>query len=248
MVNIQTTPAERKQSPWGFWATIGLSLVVFLVFVAVSVLVVVGVAAANAGTDGEESLATIATSGFVAFLGIVLAAPLCVGLVLLFIKLKATLPAKEYLGLVPVRPGTALIWFAFLGLMLGGSDLLTYMLNRPIAPEVMVDLYRTSGFVALSWFAIIVAGPIFEEVLFRGFMFRGIQASALGNGGAILITAASWAIIHAQYDAYLIATIFVLGVLFGAARAKTGSLYLPLAMHMAVNLVATIEMHLFAGS
>ncbi|MCH9052700.1 MAG: CPBP family intramembrane metalloprotease, partial [Proteobacteria bacterium] len=48
-------------------------------------------------------------------------------------------------------------------------------------------------------------------------------------------------------DAYGLATVFVLGILFGLARAVTGSLYLTTAMHMATNLIATIEIHLFAG-
>ena len=125
---------------------------------------------------------------------------------------------------------------------------MTYSLGRPIVPEIMVELYRTSHFVALPWFAVIIAGPIFEEVFFRGFMFRGIEASGLGNGGAIFITAFTWAAIHTQYDGYLLATIFVLGILLGLARAVTGSLYLTTAMHAATNAIATIEIHLFAGS
>ncbi len=252
MESDQADAAEEKQPPWGFWPTMGLSVVVFLVFVGVSVAILFAIGGAysanNPNADIEDFLKAAATNGFVAFLGISLAAPLCTGLVLLLIKLKATLPAKEYLCLVPVGARTALIWFAFLALVLIGSDLLTYSLGRPIVPEIMVELYRTSHFVALSWFAIVFAGPIFEEVFFRGFMFRGIQASALGSGGAILITAFTWAAMHIQYDAYGLATIFVLGILLGFARAVTGSLYLTTAMHMVTNLIGIIEIHLFAGS
>lgn len=252
MENAGAGAVEGEQRPWGFWATIGLSVVVMLVYMVVTLLIVVAFAiafmSANPGADIREFLAVAGTDGFMAFLGLCLAGLLCGGLVLLFIRLKATLPVGEYLGLRPVDTRTALIWFALLALLLVASDLLTYALDRPAAPEVMVELYRTSHFVALSWFAIVVAGPVFEEVLFRGFMFRGIQASALGNSGAIVITSAVWAVIHVQYDAYLIATIFVLGILLGIARAVTGSLYLVTAMHMATNLIATIGIHLFAGS
>ncbi len=178
----QADAAEEKQPPWGFWPTMGLSVVVFLVFVGVSVVIVFAIGAAysanNPNADIEEFLLAAATNGFVAFLGISLAAPLCTGLVLLLIKYKATLSVEEYLCLVPVGARTALIWFSFLALVLIGSDLLSFSLGRPIVPEIMVELYRTSHFVALSWFAIVFAGPIFEEVFFRGFMFRGVQASA----------------------------------------------------------------------
>ena len=248
MANAQAVPVEGAPSPWGFWATVGLSVLVLLVFGIISAVVAIAVAVAEAGAGFGEFLIANATNGFIAFLGLSLAAPLCVGLVLWFIKLKATLSVEAYLGLVPVRVKSLAVWFGLLALLLIGSDLLTLALDRPIAPEVMVELYRTSRFAALAWFAVIVAAPVFEEVLFRGFMFRGIQASALGNRGAIVISAAVWAVIHIQYDAYLIATIFVLGILFGAARAVTGSLYPAIALHAVTNLIATVEMHLFAGS
>ncbi len=251
MENAQAAGPERKQGPWGFWPTIGWSFVIYLVFVAISVVILFAIGGAysanNPDADIEEFLLAAATNGFVAFLGISLAAPVCAGLVLLLIKWKATLSVEEYLCLDPVSARTALIWFAFLAMLLIGSDLLTYSLGRPMVPEIMVELYRTSHVVALSWFAIVIAAPIFEEVFIRGFMFRGIQASALGSGGAILMTAFTWAAMHIQYDAYGLATIFVLGLLLGWARAVTGSLYLTTAMHMATNLIATIEIHLFAG-
>ncbi len=252
MESAQAAGPEGKGGPWGFWPTIGLSAAVFLVFLGISVAILFAIAAAitanNANADFGEFVEAAATDGFVAFLGISLAAPLCTGLVLLLIKWKATLSVEAYLCLVPVGAGTALIWFAFLASVLVGSDLLTHSLGRPMVPEVMVELYRTSHFVALPWFAIVFAGPIFEEVFFRGFMFRGIGASALGNPGAIGITAFTWAAMHIQYDAYGLATVFVLGLLLGLARAVTGSLYLTTAMHMVTNAIATIEIHLFAGS
>lgn len=242
---------SKPPAPWGFWATMGLSVVTYLVFFIISLLVALAYGfvflAANPDADGAE-FSTMLSSGFVSFLGLSLAAPQCAGLVALLIKWKATLPVREYLCLHPVRARTALIWFGLLALLLAASDVLTYSLNRPVSPDVMAELYRTSRYAALAWFAIVLAGPIFEEVLFRGFMFRGIQASRLGNRGAILITSALWAITHVQYDAYLIATIFALGILLGAARARTGSLYLTIAMHMATNVIATVELQLFAGS
>lgn len=247
-----TAPVDvaEKPAPWGFWATMGLSAGVYLLYFALSLLVGLGYGAvflaANPGADGADISAAL-SSGFVAFLGLSLAAPLCTGLVLLLARWKATLPVRAYLCLRPAGVRTLLAWFGLLILLLAASDVLTYLLDRPISPDVMTELYRTSRYAALAWFAIVLAGPVFEEVLFRGFMFRGIQASRLGNAGAIAITAALWAVTHVQYDAYLIATIFALGILLGAARARTGSLYLTIAMHMVTNLIATIEIQLLAG-
>jgi membrane protease YdiL (CAAX protease family) len=87
----------------------------------------------------------------------------------------------------------------------------------------------------------VVAAPLYEETFFRGFMFRGIRQSRLGATGALLITAAVWALMHVQYDAFTVAQIFAGGILLGAARLKTGSIYTTLAMHALWGLVATIE-------
>ena len=47
--------------------------------------------------------------------------------------------------------------------------------------------------------------------------------------------------IHLQYDVYQIGTIFFIGILLGVARIRSGSLYVPLAMHTLINLLATVE-------
>ena len=141
MESAQAAPPERKQGPWGFWPTIGLSVVVYLVFVAISVVIMFAIgdvySANNPNADIEEFLLAAATNGFVAFLGISLASPVCTGLVLLLIKYKATLSVEEYLCLTPVGARTALIWFSFLALVLIGTDLLSYSLGRPMVPEII---------------------------------------------------------------------------------------------------------------
>jgi membrane protease YdiL (CAAX protease family) len=44
-----------------------------------------------------------------------------------------------------------------------------------------------------------------------------------------------------QYDLYGMATIFVLGIVYGLARASSGSLVVPLILHAVTNIVATAE-------
>ena len=89
--------------------------------------------------------------------------------------------------------------------------------------------------------------PILEELFFRGFLYSGLSSSFLGPLGTILITSISWAAIHLQYDLYGISTIFVFGLLLGAARLKTHSLIVPVLMHALMNLVATIQAVINAG-
>jgi membrane protease YdiL (CAAX protease family) len=68
-----------------------------------------------------------------------------------------------------------------------------------------------------------------------------VLQSRLGAVGAVGLTSLVWALIHVQYDAYGIATIFVTGLLLGYVRLKTGSLYATIFLHGLMNLVATLE-------
>ena len=89
---------------------------------------------------------------------------------------------------------------------------------------------------------------MFEETFFRGFLFRGIQQTWMGNIGAILITALLWASIHMQYDLYQIALIFVHGIVLGCVRVKSNSIVTTMFLHAMMNLVATVEMCVFGCS
>jgi membrane protease YdiL (CAAX protease family) len=50
-----------------------------------------------------------------------------------------------------------------------------------------------------------------------------------------------------QYDAYQISTVFLGGLLLGAARWKTGSVYTTIVMHAFWNVLATIETAISVG-
>jgi membrane protease YdiL (CAAX protease family) len=132
-------------------------------------------------------------------------------------------------------------WLLYLAIFLVASDILTLILSRPIVPPFMGDAYRTATFVPVLYVAIVVVAPIFEEIFFRGFLFEGVRHSRLGPGGAIGMTSLVWAIIHLQYDTYGVSTVFALGLLFGFARLKSGSVYVSIVMHALASLVAMIE-------
>jgi len=95
--------------------------------------------------------------------------------------------------------------------------------------------------------ALIVGAPLFEETFFRGFLFKGLEASFLGTVGAILVTALLWASIHVQYEIYEMSQIFVFGLLLGAARVRTGSLLAPFLAHAMANFLATLETAVMAS-
>jgi membrane protease YdiL (CAAX protease family) len=81
-----------------------------------------------------------------------------------------------------------------------------------------------------------IAGPIMEEFVFRGFMFRGWSESFLGPIGAIVLTSALWGMYHTQYDWLGRLWIFVLGLALCTFRWRSGSTWLAVIVHSAINI------------
>ena len=230
---------------WGFWGTVLWGAVVSATFIALQVATILVLGRLPQQGASERVLARFFEStvqdGTLFSVATFVTAAVCCPLVLAIIKLKKDSQIQDYLALHVVPARTSLRWFGALAVALAASDLLTLVLGRPIVPSSMSALYASANPAWLFWAALIVAAPLFEEVFFRGFLFKGLETSFLGAAGTIVVTAAIWAAIHLQYDAYGIGTVFVLGLLLGTARAHAGTLLLPLGMHAAANLLAAVE-------
>jgi uncharacterized protein len=99
---------------------------------------------------------------------------------------------------------------------------------------------RLAGMLPMLWLATVVVAPIAEELLFRGFLHRGWAPSWLGVSGTIVLTSALWAALHQQYHWFGILCIFLMGLIFGWARQRSGSTTLTIMLHALNNLFATI--------
>lgn len=86
--------------------------------------------------------------------------------------------------------------------------------------------------------AVGILGPIGEELIFRGILYRLLVGTRLGVPGAILIAAAAWAPLHYQYAWGAIGLLFVDGLFLGMSRYYAQSVWAPTAMHIAWNLFA----------
>ncbi len=228
--------------PWGFWATVGLTVVLGLAGIMVEVIVVLVAMAAGAVFHFEVPLEGLESNGLFLAVGTCASAPLVLGLAWCFAALRKTMPARDYLGLrmVPVR--TLARWAGVMLLFIAASDGLSVLLGKPIVPEFMERAYATAGFVPLLWLTLLVAAPLTEETLFRGFFFAGVCRSRLGGVGAIVLSSLIWSGLHLQYDAFGVANIFVGGLLLGWARWTTNSTLLTVILHALMNLVATLEL------
>ena len=206
---------KAHASHWGFWGTLVWGIVLMGVFVLLQIVafgVIIGVThGAVSGTEAGALISELEDNGF-ALSVCTLVTTLGCGLTLLgVIKLKKRAVVKEYLGLRTVAIREASGWMAAALVFAAVSDGLTIILGHPIVPEFMSMVYASADPVWLLWVAFVIAGPLFEEVFFRGFLLEGFRSSFLGPIGAVILTSAAWAAIHLQYDAYGISTIFVLG-------------------------------------
>jgi len=243
-LHLIDSPARPPQLPWGFWATTGLGLALVATYIfaqAVVASIFVLVEAFHRGGKAGLDLDAISTSGDVLAWATIFGAALVWMVGLLFIHLRKGPTTADYLGLRWPKLSSVAIWSTALATLIIASEALTFSLNRPIIPEVMVATYGGTSFRPALWVALMIAGPMNEEFIFRAFLFRGWKDSRLGNWGTVLLTAAFWASIHMQYDLYGISSIFVIGILLGLVRWKTGSMSLCVVLHGLMNLIATIE-------
>jgi membrane protease YdiL (CAAX protease family) len=233
----QETAAPR--APWGLWATLGWVILAF-VLSSVAGLVVVLIWRPDAIMSGG---ADMLKDGPLISVTTIASAAVQVGMLAMAARL-ARWPAGEYLGLVRPAAGPALIAIAILIVFLLGYDALTYLLGRDIVTPFQVDTYRTardSGTLSLLWLTFVVVAPVAEEIMFRGFLFRGWVRSERSAIPVILVISLLFAAIHVQYDWFGMLQVFFIGLLLAIARWRSGSTLLTILMHMLANLWATVE-------
>jgi hypothetical protein len=242
-VLIPEYSAEKKPSvPWGFWATIGFGLVIGFTYLIGQILVE-GIFAINSviSHPGESitQLTNILSNGNALAVTIFVSTIIGAGFTLLFIKMRKGISIKEYLALQPIKLTTVFSVLAIAVALLFISGFLLAGLQQTKFTNEVAQAYKSSSVLVLI--AAAIFSPIFEELFFRGFLFAGFQGSKLGVQGAILLTAALWALSHAtQYSILALLVIFGVGVVFGIARWRTKSLYASLAMHFVWNLFSLV--------
>lgn len=242
----QVALSERATcTPWGFWGSCLWTAAAIVVWALLQLLVVVALFSwfdVGAYLSDAEIEAFSSHALIVSLVGIA-AAPGELAVIWLAIRI-ARCRAVDYLALVWPRPRDLVLGFACLVVLLPLADLTSYLAGEPIVPDFVRDLYvtgRDSGTLWLLAIALVVAAPVTEELVFRGFLFRGLAASRVGVGGAILISSALWAVMHIQYSPFFIVHIFVMGLVFGWLRWRSGSTTLTLILHAAVNLVSLLQ-------
>jgi hypothetical protein len=239
---LTVTPADHAPRVWKFWGTALWGLLVFVaMFVgqvgAILVLVVLrglpfDMASIQLVGGEPQALALSVTAGL----------PTTLAAVWLAIRIKKA-SFVDYLGLH--WPSWKQLLFGAVGLILlvVAWETMSRSLGREATPGFMADLLksgRDNGAALLLLFAFSVAAPMSEEVLARGFLYRGWSASFLRVPGAIILSSLVWTAVHLQYDMYFLAEVFSIGLWFGYMRYRANSLWLTIALHALNNMTAVV--------
>lgn len=241
--DVAHTPKDTPlfSSLGAFFLTIG---VVFAFFVSQLVGVYVAgklVLPATQNTSISDVFYFGSNDGTVVSLSIMIGCALLLAMSVFIIRLSGG-SLRQYLAIKSFSAATAVGMIGLLLIFMIVSQALTYMLD--MAPLNFVDpLYQSVSSVWLLVFAMVVVAPIYEEVIFRGILWSAIAeqldtVSHPAHRGAIvasIVTSLIFAIIHVQYGIYEISTIIVLALIFCYARIKSGSLLLPIVLHIVNN-------------
>jgi uncharacterized protein len=144
---------------------------------------------------------------------------------------------REYLGLVWPRARDVGIGFAGLLVIYLAFWLIFLLIGHPPSRYV-AKLYReaqSDGTLPLLLLGVVIVAPVGEEVLIRGFLYRGWATSRLGPSGAIVLTSVVWTALHTQYEWTILAEIFCIGLLYGSIRRRSGSTVATIMLHVTQN-------------
>lgn len=232
---IQTPPPKPRREP--FWDYVDLAMVLgLIIFGLVIIAVVAGVIiAAHPHMEGDMTPLILPTN--------------VAAYVVVYLALKLVLGSR-YGQPVFRSLGWRRTWF-HPAIAAGGGVILAFLLSllgtalrTPKVKSPFEELGSTPLSFALLAFMAIVLAPIFEELLFRGFL-QPLLTRTLGAVAGILITAALFGGLHApEYSgAWQYALCVALaGVVFGYLRYRTGSLIPCTIMHGCFNAVSVVAL------
>jgi hypothetical protein len=223
---------------WGYWTTLGWSIVSFLLgqFVAFGVLLWL-----HRG-DWDSVLQT-PFDGVVVTIFIALSNPVTIGVLAIAVRI-ARSNLSDYFALKWPMARDLMFGIAFLVVLIAAGDALLYLSGRELVTAFQLQSYTTAaaaGWLPAMFAAAILIAPAGEEAMFRGFLFRGWARSPRSVWPAIIVISILWAMLHIQYDWAGVLQIFIVGLFLGWMRWRSGSLVLVFLLHALFNLEGTLE-------
>ena len=132
-----------------------------------------------------------------------------------------------------VRPSKAFFWTIPAALVaVYVVSALHDVVVHPKPQDIIGEFPRTTAGIVLFVILAVIVAPLFEEIFFRGFLFRGFSSSWGWVAGAC-VSAAVFGIAHLQLDVFV--PLFALGLALAWVYKRTGSLWTSIAFHALFN-------------
>jgi len=231
----------RQPRTWYFLGSMVIGLLAYAAFNFGHFAVMVAAFVWHGDPDlNEAQILALASQGGVIAAGTIAACPIVLAVLWAAIRI-ARQRFAEYLALSWPSRGEIVHGLAISLAFLLAWLLLSFLTGQQ-TPTFVIDAYRSAQDAGLLWLLLIgfcVAAPVTEEFVVRGMMYRGWSQSFLGPVGAIVLSSALWALIHQQYSWYYICQIFLVGLIFGHLRRRSGSTWLSVITHGFFNLAVT---------
>jgi membrane protease YdiL (CAAX protease family) len=131
-----------------------------------------------------------------------------------------------------------------------GTAVLGSLLREPTIPSPLQNLITDRISLVVAMLFVTLLGPVWEELLFRGFLFPLI-AKSLGPWAAIVLTAAPFAMVHGPQLHWTWQPVFIIGlagVVFGYTRYKTGSTAASAIVHVSYNVTIAVAFLIQRGA
>jgi uncharacterized protein len=237
-----TIPDQPRPRIWKFWGTALWGLFIFAGMFVGQATVIAYFVWQHGSFDIAEAIRVVG-GGLTISLSVIMGLPAV--LLAAWIAIRPTrTPFVDYLALRWTSWRNFAIGIAALAVLVGCWDLLSRGLGREVTPGFMGDVLKSAQAAGALWLLVIaftVAAPVSEEILARGFLYRGWSESRLGVAGAIFLSSLAWTSLHLQYDWFFFGEVFSIGLLLGYLRYRTNSTWLTIVVHGVNNLAATIQ-------
>jgi len=229
------TPA-RRLPPWGIPATIGWTVLAF-VLSAIAVGAVFGLLG-----HGYPGLSASSYDGVAIAVGALVSIPVQVAVLVLAAQRRGW-STVDYLALTAPRRGEIIMAIICAAALVLLFDVALFLTGHDLVTPFQTEGYRSAreaGWLVAFLVAVIVFAPVGEEIAFRGFLYRGLARPGY-EIHAIVAIALVWAALHIQYDWLGVGQVFAIGLLLGWIRWASGSTTLAILVHVLINLESMIE-------